>query len=45
MNDLGVLAMMEGDREAAEKWFRKALDVEPQRALENLNKLMGDETE
>lgn len=44
-NDLGVLAMMEGDREAAEKWFRKALDVEPQRALENLNKLMGDGTE
>lgn len=42
-NNLGVLAMMEGDREAAERWFRKALAVEPKRALENLHKLIGEE--
>lgn len=42
-NNLGVLAMMEGDREAAEMWFRKALEVDPDRALENLHKLIGEE--
>lgn len=42
-NNLGVLAMMEGNREEAERWFRKALDVEPVRALENLGKLTGGE--
>lgn len=42
-NNLGVLAMMEGDCEEAEYWFRKALQVEPKRALENLYKLKGEQ--
>lgn len=42
-NNLGVLAMMEGKNKEAEFWFRKALKVEPQKALENLAKLMDQE--
>lgn len=38
-NDLGVLAYLEGDRQKAEEWFRKALGVEPEKARKNLNKL------
>lgn len=41
-NNLGVLAMLEGDRKTAEHWFRKALEVEPEKAQENLHKLVGN---
>ncbi len=39
-NNLGVLAWLSGDTEAAKEWFTKALSVEPEKARENLNKMM-----
>lgn len=42
-NDLGVLAYLEGDRQKAEEWFRKALGIEPEKARKNLNKLRNEE--
>ena len=38
-NDFGVLAYLEGDREKAEEWFRKALGIEPEKARKNLKKI------
>ena len=42
-NDFGVLAYLEGNMEAAAKWFRKALGVEPQKARKNLKKILDEE--
>ena len=38
-NNLGVLALMEGNTGEAEEWFRKAVGVEPQKARRNLQRL------
>lgn len=38
-NNLGVLAWLSGDTEAAKEWFTKALASEPEKAQENLNKM------
>ncbi len=38
-NNLGVLALMEGNPGEAEEWFRKAVGVEPQKARRNLQRL------
>lgn len=38
-NNLGVLALMEGNAGEAEKWFRKAVGIEPQKARRNLQRL------
>lgn len=35
-NNMGVLTLMEGNREGAAAWFRKAVGVEPQKARTNL---------
>ena len=40
-NNLGVLALMEGHAGEAEKWFRKAVGIEPQKARQNLQRLQG----
>jgi tetratricopeptide (TPR) repeat protein len=37
MRNLGVNALYRGDYHEAEKWFRKALHVDPEMALANLN--------
>lgn len=37
-NNLGVLALMEGNTGEAEEWFRKAVGVEPQKARRNLQR-------
>ena len=42
-NDFGVLAYLEGDRKKAEKWFRKALGIEPEKARKNLKKMKYEE--
>ena len=34
-----LLAYLEGDREKAEEWFRKALGIEPEKARKNLKKI------
>lgn len=41
-NDFGVLAYLEGDRQKAEEWFRKALGVEPEKARKNLKKMKNE---
>lgn len=38
-NNLGVLAWLSGDTEMAIVWFTKALDIEPDKAQENLDKM------
>ncbi|WP_044272495.1 tetratricopeptide repeat protein, partial [Bacteroides timonensis] len=38
-NNLGVLALMEGNSAEAEKWFRKAVGIEPRKARQNLQRL------
>lgn len=38
-NNLGVLAWLSGDTEAAKEWFTKALTVEPEKAQANLDKM------
>lgn len=38
-NNLGVLALMEGHPGEAEKWFRKAVGIEPQKARQNLQRI------
>lgn len=38
-NNLGVLALMEGNAGEAERWFRKAVGIEPQKARRNLQRL------
>lgn len=38
-NNLGVLALMKGDRQQAAVWFRKALSVEPEKAGNNLRQV------
>lgn len=35
-NNMGVLTLMEGNREGAASWFRKAVGVEPRKARRNL---------
>ena len=40
-NNLGVLALMEGHAGEAEKWFRKAVGIEPRKARQNLQRLQG----
>ena len=40
-NDLGVLALLEGRREEAAAWFRKAMGVEPYKARKNLEAAEG----
>ena len=42
-NDFGVLAYLEGDRKKAEKWFRKALGIELEKARKNLKKMKYEE--
>lgn len=37
-NNLGVLALMEGNTGEAEEWFRKAVGIEPQKARRNLQR-------
>ena len=37
-NNLGVLALMEGHAGEAEKWFRKAVGIEPRKARQNLQR-------
>lgn len=44
-NNLGVLAWMEGDTEAAATWFRRAVGVEPQKARNNLQWIASGEKE
>ena len=41
-NDFGVLAYLEGDHKKAEKWFRKAIGVEPEKARKNMKTVMSD---
>lgn len=38
-NNLGVLALMKGDKQQAAVWFRKALSVEPEKAGNNLRQI------
>lgn len=37
-NNLGVLAWLSGNTEAAKEWFQKAASVEPEKANANLEK-------
>ena len=39
-NNLGVLAWLSGDTEAAKEWFQKAASVEPEKANANLEKMV-----
>lgn len=41
-NNLGVLALMKGDKQQAAAWFRKALSVEPAKAGNNLRQIEQD---
>lgn len=42
-NNLGVLALMKGDRQQAATWFRKAVRVEPDKAADNLRRIVQDQ--
>ena len=43
-NNLGVLAWLSGNTEAAKEWFQKAASVEPEKANANLEKMVPYET-
>lgn len=42
-NNLGVLAWLDGQPDEAVEWFTKALELEPEKARQNLNYIQGEE--
>lgn len=44
-NNRGMLALMEGDRESAIQWFRRAVGIEPRKARRNLQMAQSMQTQ